>query len=258
MSVDHLAGGFAGTPIKNFRGLPLGVGRSLGRRIRRRFGENEARRLLLVSVDHLAGGFAGQQHDSGQSALDASVGVGRSLGRRIRRQAMKKKLKPLPEVSVDHLAGGFAGVTTVRQLSQCSRCRSITWPADSPASGRRAVLHETNDVSVDHLAGGFAGRDARNRGGSPECVSVDHLAGGFAGRHDEQDRHSAYGVGRSLGRRIRRPAIVELATAWNMVCRSITWPADSPAGSKAKRIFLSVGVGRSLGRRIRRRARPNH
>ena len=108
-----------------------------------------------VSVDHLAGGFAG---------------TSKTLW-----------IEPMPTVSVDHLAGGFAGFGVLSAANQRSECRSITWPADSPADISRQTSTIQSTVSVDHLAGGFAG----------VVTAIGQVYGKL-------------GVGRSLGRRIRR------------------------------------------------------
>ncbi len=132
------------------------VGRSLGRRIRRRrsIARSDAR-SRRVSVDHLAGGFVGDDDIDHRQHI--------------------------PRVSVDHLAGGFVGVEL-----------GLLVPA-------QAV------VSVDHLAGGFVGVPDGLRVTAIRVVSVDHLAGGFVGDPwRKRCANAAQCVGRSLGRRIRR------------------------------------------------------
>ena len=83
----------------------MSVGRSLGRRIRRRSLGRSAARPQFVSVDHLAGGFAGVRLHAQLVALNVSVDhlAGGFAGEET------AHLWYWLEVSVDHLAGGFAG-----------------------------------------------------------------------------------------------------------------------------------------------------
>ncbi len=83
VSVDHQAGEFAGISRSCYRAHYGGVGRSSGRRIRRRHAD--------------------------LGTPKAVVSVGRSSGRRIRRRAHRSSPSRAAEVSVDHQAGEFAG-----------------------------------------------------------------------------------------------------------------------------------------------------
>ena len=111
-----------------------------------------------------------------------------------------------------------------------SQCRSITWPADSPAKARYGRCP-----------------------GTLQCRSITWPADSPARGTPTWSVSSLLGVGRSLGRRIRRRPALIVSPFPLLTCRSITWPADSPAPIVCARCCNTIRVGRSLGRRIRRR-----